>query len=92
MDQKTETELIKRFTSHICDGEQRAAMMAVRQSVRLTAYMIGNKCPEGRDKETALTHLQAAMMYANAAISAQGAVDLSELAPVEASILSEAAK
>jgi hypothetical protein len=42
---------------------------AVRNTIKLTAVALNNILPEGREKSIVFTHLEDALMWANAAIA-----------------------
>ena len=57
-----------RFSSHTADQQNVEKMFKIREEVRALALQIEMIVPAGRDRATALTHLQAVMMFSNAAI------------------------
>ena len=62
-------ELDKRFTYHAPKGDQAERYTALRASARLFAMAIVSNSPESREQSVALTHLETAIMWANAAIA-----------------------
>jgi hypothetical protein len=62
-------ELDKRFTYHAPKGDQPERYTALRASARLFAMAIVSNTPESREQSVALTHLETAVMWANAAIA-----------------------
>jgi hypothetical protein len=57
------------FTYHPPQPGQPARYEALRAKARELAYLMTALCPYGRERATAMTHLQTAVMYANAAIA-----------------------
>ena len=57
------------FTYHKALPGQRAKQDAIREEAKELAILINASCPESREKALALTHIQQAAMFANAAIS-----------------------
>jgi hypothetical protein len=45
---------------------------ALRSNAKLLAFMIDDHCPDSREKSLALTKLEEAVMWANAAIARHG--------------------
>lgn len=68
-------EIKNRYSFHKPDRLAIEAMRAIRRRIRELANAIDELCPEGREKENALTELQAVMMHANSAICQQFPVD-----------------
>lgn len=62
-------DIVKRFTSHPVDEDQASAMSDVRTSLRAVALHIDRTCKDGREKSLALTKLEEAVFWANAAIA-----------------------
>lgn len=63
-------DLDHRFAYHPPSSPEVAnAHGAVRSNARHLATIINDVCPEGREKSLAITHLEEAMMWANAAIA-----------------------
>jgi hypothetical protein len=63
------SELETRFTYHPPKGDQAARYQQIRQEARSLAERIDAGCPESREKSLALTSLEQAVMWANAAIA-----------------------
>lgn len=65
-------ELLKRvyndFTYHTPTEEQVRRIMLIRSGCLGIATILVDLCPQGRELSTALTHLEAVMMNANAGI------------------------
>lgn len=62
-----------RFAFHAATTEEkRDAHTSVRQQCRQLADFFNDKLPEGREKSIAVTHLEIAMMWANAALAREG--------------------
>lgn len=63
-------EIAHRFDFHPApDQEKRDAHTSVRQIMRRAADAINEQVPDGREKATAITKLEEAMMWANAALA-----------------------
>lgn len=64
------TDIDNRFAFHAAtDEEKRAAHGTVRQLVGDTARALNDLLPEGREKSSAITHLEEAMFWGNAALA-----------------------
>jgi len=57
------------FTYHAPKGTQPARYERMRNEAKSLAYQIDTSCPESREKSLALTYLENAIMWANAAIA-----------------------
>lgn len=66
---KMTIELDTRFTYHSPTADQVPRFTDIRREARLFAQLIAELCPESREQSLALTHLEQAVMYANAAIA-----------------------
>jgi len=66
---KLQAELVDRFRYHAPTGDQPARYERIRDEIFMLAVLICSNAPESRERATALTHLDAAMMFANAAIA-----------------------
>lgn len=64
-----EQELQTRFTYHAPRGDQPARYQAIRDQVRVTANVLSKHCPDSRELSLALTKLEEAAFWANAAIA-----------------------
>lgn len=62
-------DLANRFIHHAPQGNQAERYVQIRGSVLNLAELICDLCPQSRELATALTHLDSAMMFANAAIA-----------------------
>ena len=63
------TDIENRFTYHLPKEGQPAKYEALRGGVKDIAKMIDSYCPESREKSLAITHLEEAVFWANAAIA-----------------------
>ena len=63
------TDLINRFTYHAPKDGQAERYQKIRDSALYVANLINAECPESREKSLAMTHLEDAVMWANAAIA-----------------------
>jgi hypothetical protein len=63
------SELETRFTYHPPKDGQAERYQLIRQEARSFAERIDGECPESREKSLALTSLEQAVMWANAAIA-----------------------
>lgn len=62
-------DLENRFSYHPPKGDQFARYGELRAKARELAVMINELSPESREKSLAITHLEDAVMWANAAIA-----------------------
>lgn len=62
-------ELDRRFTYHAPKGDQAERYTAIRALARDFAANLMMACPESRELSLALTNLELAVMWANAAIA-----------------------
>lgn len=67
----TKDEMERRFTYHRVDADQADAHATIRLMGRQLAETVDELCPEGREKALAVTNIEQAVMWANAAISRQ---------------------
>jgi hypothetical protein len=65
----TYEEIDKIFTYHAPNDTQRVRYETLRKEARLFAHTINGMCPESREKSLAITKIQEAVMFANAAIA-----------------------
>ena len=76
MDEKVREQLYKRvdhdFRYHRASDINKARSTEIRSEARSLAEVLVARCPAGRELETALTHLESAVMFANAAIARHG--------------------
>lgn len=65
-----DAELDRRFDYHPPrDDQARLAHESVRAGCKALAQFLDAKLPDGREKALAITHLEDAMMWANAAVA-----------------------
>lgn len=57
------------FTYHAPKGDQPEKYVRIRQCAKGLARLITELCPQGRERSTALTKLEEATFWANAAIA-----------------------
>lgn len=62
-------DITNRFTYHAPKGNQVERYQEIRDAARLFAELINIYCPDSREKSLALTHLEEAVFWANAAIA-----------------------
>lgn len=62
-------DLVNRFTYHSPFGDQAGRYELIRQHAHGLATLIDNHAPDSREKSLAITHLENAVMWANAAIA-----------------------
>jgi hypothetical protein len=62
-------ELAIRFTYHAPKEGQPEKYTALRDKAKELAVMINEMCPESREKALAFTHVEDAVMWANASIA-----------------------
>ena len=65
----TSDELVNRFTYHPPRPGQAERYQEIRDSARELAELIEGECPESREKSLAVTNLEQAVFWANAAIA-----------------------
>lgn len=66
----TPEDIEHRFAFHAATtDEKRDAHTSVRQACRRLADHINETCPDGREKATALTKVEEAMLWANGALA-----------------------
>lgn len=64
-----EQDLENIFTYHHPFGNLPGYYESIRNSAKEFAYIINEVCPDSREKSLAITNLQQAVMWANAAIA-----------------------
>lgn len=64
-----QTQLDNIFRYHAPHGNQADRYHELREQAKTLATRINDLCPESREKALAITHLQQAMMWANASIA-----------------------
>lgn len=57
------------FTYHKPHGTQSERFVAIREKAKELAYLVQDMTPDSRERSTALTNIQQAVMWANAAIA-----------------------
>jgi hypothetical protein len=62
-------DLENRFTYHAPKGDQATRYEQIRDAGHDLAGIIDQRCPDSREKSLAITHLEQAVMWANAAIA-----------------------
>lgn len=62
-------EIAVRFTYHAPSGDQPSRYERIRAEARTLAETFNGLCPESRELSLAFTHLEDAVMWANAAIA-----------------------
>ena len=62
-------DLENRFTYHPPAAGQPEIYAAIRAKAKRFAEHIDEQCPDGREKSLAITHLEDAVFWANAAIA-----------------------
>ena len=65
-------EVNRRFSHHVADERRAAAHDATRKMVTSLASRLDRALPDGREKALAMTHLEEALFWANAAIAREG--------------------
>lgn len=65
----SDEDIVRRFTYHAPKPGQPERYEALRVSARTTAHHIDASCPPSREKSLALTKLEEAIFWANAAIA-----------------------
>jgi len=69
-------DIENRFAFHAATTEEkRDAHTSIRQQCRQLADALNEALPDGREKSTALTHLEEVMFWGNAAIARQNPID-----------------
>jgi hypothetical protein len=69
LDPEQKAELERRFTYHAPTDEQRVTYQRLRDQCLELATLISELTPSSREQSLALTHLEQANFYANAAIA-----------------------
>lgn len=62
-------EIEKRFTYHSPKDDQPRKYSEIRAVAKNFAFLLDDFCPESREKSLAMTKLEEAVMWANAAIA-----------------------
>lgn len=63
------SDLERRFAYHAPTGDKASMHELARDACHRAALAINDLAPDGREKSQAVTHLEDAMMWANAAIA-----------------------
>jgi hypothetical protein len=63
------SDLKNRFTYHAPGDGQAQRYQEIRDYAHGLASLINRQCPESREKSLAMTHLEEAVMWANASIA-----------------------
>jgi len=69
MNHDTEAEINNRFTYHAPHGNQADRYMEIRETARGFAFDLLRLVPDSRERSLALTKLEEAVFWANAAIA-----------------------
>jgi hypothetical protein len=67
-----DADLAHRFTYHAPEPEQPEVYQAVRDTAHLLAILVSLATPPSREQSLALTHIEDAVMWANAGIARRG--------------------
>lgn len=62
-------DLANRFTYHAPQNGQVELYAQIRAAAHELAKLLNDSCPESREKSLAVTHLEDAVMWANASIA-----------------------
>lgn len=62
-------ELTSRFTYHPPTATEPPIYEHIREEARALAHLLNRLCPDGREKSSAITHLEEVVFWANAAIA-----------------------
>jgi hypothetical protein len=65
----SQADLDRRFTYHAPKGNQPEKYVEIRQTCKDLAYLLVQLCPDSRELDAALMHLEMAGFWANAAIA-----------------------
>ena len=65
----TGEDLESRFTYHPPKGDQAVRYSSIRREALRFAQVVNTEAPDSREKSLAITHLEDAVMWANAAIA-----------------------
>jgi hypothetical protein len=64
-----DADLANRFTYHAPKDGQPERYGRIRSAAHELATLLNSECPESREKSLAMTHLEDAVMWANASIA-----------------------
>lgn len=73
-----DNEMYNRFSYHKPGKNQTLSYHGVRNQGRLFAELINRRCPDSREKSIALTKIEEAVMWANAAIARNSTTEFTE--------------
>lgn len=62
-------DIEKRFSYHAPKNDQAHRYIMIRDAAKRLAELISDNTPVSREQSTAITHLETAVMFANAAIA-----------------------
>ncbi len=62
-------EIEKKFSYHAPKPGQPEIYVEIRDKAKEFAYLLDEKCPDGREKSLAMTKLEEAVFWANAGIA-----------------------
>lgn len=65
-------DIENRFTYHPPKERQPEMYVHIREMAKTYAHELNELCPEGREKELAMTHLEEVVFWANASIARGG--------------------
>lgn len=65
----TDSEIETRFTYHKPKGDQPERYEKLREAAKSFARLVADSCPDSREASLAMTHIEEAVMWANAAIA-----------------------
>ena len=64
-----DTQIEKAFVYHAPKGDQPKRYEEIRAGAKMLASLINGQCPDSREKALAMTRIEEAVMWANAAIA-----------------------
>lgn len=62
-------QIERAFTYHPPKGDQSRRYERIRTAAKDLAHLLNHSCPHSRERALAMTHLESAVLWANAAIS-----------------------
>lgn len=65
----TADQIDRAFRYHPVKGDQQIRYQSIREKARELAVLMHVSCPQSRERATAITNLETAVMWANAAIA-----------------------
>lgn len=72
MDEKQRDQIENNFTYHAPKGDQAEMYVRLREQAKMLALLICHLTPISREQSLALTNLEQAIFWANAAIAREG--------------------